>query len=270
MCARSKTLFISALFIGLLACGTTAFLVARAAGSDAEERRSGSEQVLNQAEPGPRTKNLLLQPEAFKLARRLGARFSPGKSRTTVVAGTLTLGSEAHMMQLTRTQTDDGENVQIAIADSDILTWDASRGGLSTGRQVTAGEQELIERLVLDSPDQFVLMQLRGASYTTVARGVRPTGATEGYSGPLWTIVRVDERQQEEVKRPASLWRLYYLNTMTGLIDRIESEVEGKRVVAEISWTEADGEKVPARIVWTRAGKALMQYSLTGFSVSQN
>jgi hypothetical protein len=100
-------------------------------------------------------------------------------------------------------------------------------------------------------------MQLRGASYYTVARSVRPADAPDGYDGPLWTIVRV--------------WRLYYINTATGLIDRIESEVEGQLIVAEISsWTEQDGEKLPAQIVWTRNGQTLMQYSLTNFSQSQN
>ena len=133
------------------------------------------------------------------------------------------------------------------------------------------GNRELIERLVFDSPDQFVLMQLRGASYYTVARSVRPADATDGYNGPLWTIVRVDDSQRDEAKTATSRWRLYYINTATGLIDRIESEVDGQRIVAEISsWTEQNGEKLPAQIVWTRDGQALMQYTLTNFSQSQN
>jgi hypothetical protein len=189
-----------------------------------------------------------------------------------VVAGTLTIGSEARNIQVTRTQTNNGESVEIEMADSQTsLAWDAERGGLSSDAQVTANDRELIERLVFDSPDQFVLMQLRGASYTTIAKSVRPAEATDGYSGPLWTIVRVDDPELDEAKRPLSPWRLYYLNTRTGLLDRIESEVGGQSIVAEISlWADHDGEKFPAQIVWTAGGRTLMQYSLTNFSLSLN
>jgi len=217
-------------------------------------------------------KNLALQPEAFKLALRLGARFSPGRTRTSVIAGTLTIGSEARNMQLTRKQTNNGESVEIEVADSQTsLIWDAERGRLSSASQLTESDSELIERLVFDSPDQFVLMQLRGASYTTIAKGVRPAKATDGYSGALWTIVRVDDPERDETKRPISPWRLYYLNTRTGLIDRIESEVRGQRIMAEISsWTDQGGEKLPAQIVWTAGRQELMRYSLTTFSLSLN
>ena len=175
-------------------------------------------------------------------------------------------------MQMTRTQTEDGENVQITIERSlDTLTWDAKQGALSLGRPASPSQRELIERLVFDSPDQFVLMQFRGASYQTIARAARPVNAPDGYDGPLWTIVRVNDPERDDAKKAASPWRLYYLNTATGLIDRIESEVQGRRLVAEISsWIEQDGEKVPAQIVWTRDGQTLMRYSLTNFSQSQN
>ena len=49
-----------------------------------------------------------------------------------------------------------------------------------------------------DPPDQFVLAQLRGSSYYTVARNVRPAGATDGYAGPLWNVVRIDEGNDQE------------------------------------------------------------------------
>jgi len=173
---------------------------------------------------------------------------------------------------MTRTQTDEGETVEVRLAGRpESLSWDAQQGIRAGNHQSAPDERELVDRLVFDSPDQFVLMQFRGASYYTVARTVRPAGANDGYDGPLWTIVRVDDPEQDEAKRPASSWRLYYLNTVTGLVDRIESEVDGRRIIAEISsWTEQNGEKVPAQIVWTRDGQTLMQFSLTNFSHSQN
>jgi hypothetical protein len=167
-----------------------------------------------------------------------------------------------------RKQTDDGEQVEIALPGSrGALTWDAAHGALSAGERA-ASERDLIERLVLDSPDQFVLAQLRGASYYTVARNVRPDAAAdEGYTGPLWNIVRVDEPARDEQKRAGSLWRLYYINTITGLIDKIVSEIGGERVEAALSaWTEVNGEKIPSEVTWSNHGQTLMQFRLTNFS----
>lgn len=269
MSARAKTL-LCALMIGLVACGATALLKTAAAGRTTKDRPSLTTQKSTQAHSAPARRNLSLQPEALKLARQLGKRFSSDKSTTSALVGTLTVGSVTRTIQMMRKQSEDGESVEIREAGSPILSWDAKQGALESDQPPTGSKRELIERLVFDSPDQFVLMQLRGASYLTVARSVRPVDANDGYDGPLWTIVRVDDPERDEAKKAASRWRLYYLNTATGLIDRIESEVEGRRIVAEISWTAQNGEQLPAQIVWTREGQTLMQYSLTNFSHSQN
>jgi len=214
---------------------------------------------------GPR--NLSLQPEAFNMGRRLGKRFSPGKREKSVLIGTLTIGSERRSVETTRTQTDDGEEIEIRIAGTPgALTWDRERGASSPTGRATGGDRELIERLVFDSPDQFVLAQLRGASYYTIARNVRPAEASDGYSGPLWNIVRVDHRETAQGSQAQSRWRLYYLNTATGLIDRIVGEVNGEQIVAELTWSESNGEKIPIQIVWKRQGQVIMQYSLSNFS----
>jgi hypothetical protein len=267
MSVTAKT-FPAALVIGLVACGTTALLVT-ATRRNAKER---SAQTTSQSRTASRKRNLSLQPEAWKLARKVGARFLADEAKTSVVSGSLTIGSEVRTMQVKRAQTQDGESVEIQVAGSPApLTWDAKQGGIASGQNAKGSERALIERLVFDSPDQFVLMQCRGASYYTVAQAVRPVNAPDGYEGPLWTIVRVDDPEQDQAKKPESRWRLYYLNTSTGLIDRIESEVPGQRIVAEISsWIEQNGEKVPAQIVWTRDGQTLMRYSLTNFSQSEN
>lgn len=218
---------------------------------------------------GPR--NLSLQPEAFNMGRRLGQRFSSSKREKSVLIGTLTIGSERRIVQTTRTQTDDGEQVEITIAGSQgSLTWDRGQGALSSSGRATGSDRELIERLVLDSPDQFVLAQLRGASYYTVVRNVRPDDANDGYAGPLWNIVRVGDPQTDNEKQPESRWRLYYINTTTGLIDRIVSEVQGQQITAELKWTEAGGETLPAQIVWTRQRRTIMQYNLSNFSHAEH
>jgi hypothetical protein len=218
---------------------------------------------------GPR--NLSLQPEAFNLGRRLGTRFSPDKRDQSILTGTLTIGAERKTLSAVRQQTSAGERVEITVVGSlGLLTWDAEQGAMSSTARASSSERDLIERLVLDSPDQFVLAQLRGASYYTIARYARPAEATDGYTGPLWNIVRVGDPEPDGEKQPKSPWRLYYINTVTGLVDRIVSEVQGQRIVAEMSnWTEINGEKVPANITWTSQGQPIMSFHLTLFTRTQ-
>jgi hypothetical protein len=278
MSHAQKNIIWPTLLVAVAILGALAFVAGRTRRSaEFKEKKSalpGSERrwVQGRSTRGatPRPRNLSLQPEAFNMGRRLGQRFSPGKRERSILVGTVAIGSERRIVQTTRTQTDNGEQVEIKLAGSlDSLTWDAAQGALSLTRRATGGDRELIERFVFDSPDQFVLAQLRGAGYYTVARNVRADGSGENYSGALWNVVRVDDSETDETKRPQSRWRLYYVNAATGLIDRIVSDIQGQRIIAEFTWAEILGEKVPAQITWTRQGQPLMQYELTSFAHAQ-
>lgn len=216
----------------------------------------------------PRVRNLSLQPEAVAVARRLGKRFDPRKRGQSSVVGTVTIGGERRMVRTVRTQTDNGELIEINLAGKGAaLTWDSSRGVVSGGARAHGMERDLVERLVFDSPDQFVLAQLRGASYFTIARNVRPKDAGENYRGALWNIVRVTDPDEDRSKGPQSLWRLYYIDTATGLIHRIESELNGRRIIAELSeWREQDGQQIATKIVWQQDGQTVMEYRMTSFA----
>ena len=216
----------------------------------------------------PRVRNLSLQPEAVAVARRLGKRFDPRKRVQSSVVGTVTIGGDKRTVRTVRTQTENGETIEINLAGKGgALTWDSSRGVLSGGARAQGMERDLVERLVFDSPDQFVLAQLRGASYFTVARNVRPTDAGENYRGALWNIVRVSDPEVDESKAAQSRWRLYYIDTATGLIHRIESELNGRRIIAELSeWREQDGQQIATKIVWQQDGQTVMEYHMTSFA----
>jgi hypothetical protein len=114
------------------------------------------------------------------------------------------------------------------------------------------------------------LAQLRGASYYTVGRNVRPAeiGGADGYTGPMWDIVRVAELTSAETQSTEqSQGRLYYINTATGLIDKVVSAEQDGTIEAELSnWAAINGEKVSSRITWSRQGQVVMQFSLSGFS----
>jgi hypothetical protein len=129
--------------------------------------------VLPSPSPTPATtelisRNLALQPEALKLSRRVGRRFSDQQRSLTIADGTLKTESGIQAVRITRRQTDRGERVEIQ-TNSGALTWNEDEGATASGGSPSDIDRLLIERLALDSADQFVLAQLRGARYSTVA-----------------------------------------------------------------------------------------------------
>lgn len=215
-----------------------------------------------------KTRNLSLQPEAFRVSRRLGARFSPKARGSTVTTGNLIVGTDQQIATIIRRQTENGESVEVVLGGR-RLTWSETEGVRGIPSSPTETDRLLAEQLVFDSPDQFVLAQLRGASYFTVARNVRSASAADNYEGPLWTVVRVDDPQQNEQLRPRSSWRLYYISSQTGLIERVVSQLNGKTIEAEVlAWSEQGGEKIPSKINWSIDGRNLMSYQVNTFSHS--
>jgi hypothetical protein len=221
--------------------------------------------------PNGRPRTMRLQPQAAKLAQLLGKRFAAEKKLRSVLAGSLTIDGITRQISITRQQLDDGEQVNIHLSGSPApLTWSAETAAIANGARAVGVERELIERLVFDSPDQFVLAQLRGASYFTVAHQARQPEATDAYDGPLWDVIRVDDSPSDETKRPESSWRLYYVNLQTGLIDRVMYELRGEPVQAEfLNWTDYEGERVPSHIVWRKGTTAIMEFQLTSFSQAE-
>lgn len=258
MCLRSKTVLLWTLPIVILACAVSAVLI-----------RGTSSQTPVQPRTG-KMRNLSLQPEAFKLSRRLGNRFAPSRQTSSTLVGTLITGTLQQDVNVVRKQTSTGEEVGIGVAGAaGTLTWSDVEGPGASGANVNEGQRMLIERLVLDSPDQFVLAQLRGASYYTVARNVRSDlGGSDDYTGPLWDVIRVEEPDRGASRRPLSNWRLYYLNVQTGLIDKIVSEVRGEQIEANVlQWVDQGGEKIPSHIIWKRGDETVQEFRLTSFTV---
>jgi hypothetical protein len=183
------------------------------------------------------------------------------------LTGVLTLGNDKQAIRVIRSQTDDGEQVAIAVGNGPAsLTWTSAGGALSAGSIANDAQRSLIERIALDSPDQFVLAQLRD-SYYTLARRVMPQEAngSDAYAGPVWDVVRVGEPPDSAQSKVQSPWRLFYINSITGLLERVVSQEQETTVTAEISgWVDQGGEQVPTHITWSREGRVVMDLQLTG------
>ena len=218
---------------------------------------------------GPLQPRLASQAQADRMRKGLGQRFQRPGHEVSVLTGILSIAGQEHPIQIRRSQEQEGESVSMVIQGEGSVTWSSGEGAMTNGRRAAASEQRLIERVALDSPDQFILAQLRGASYYTVAYGVVPEEAlqSESYSGPAWDVIRIDEPNRARLIRPESAWRMYYVNSETGLLERIVSTEEGTPVLAELlDWTNSQGEMVPGRIKWSSNGQVIMELSLTGFA----
>ena len=263
--SRRRNRFVLGVSIVLIACATSVILISRASTKSSAGDRSPQSRKPDKA----RHRNLMLKPEAFSVSRQLGNRFKSASRSVSTAVGTLTIDRKEHPVTLVRRQTDSGEIVEVHIGNRG-LKWDHQEGLTEASGRTTDEERLLAERLILDSPDQFVLAQLRGAGYFTVARNVRPTDAGDDYSGPLWNLVRVDEpQQQDENLRALSTWRIYYINVHTGLPDRIEYQLNGQDIRTDfVEWTDQNGELTPVHVRWSSGGQVIMEY--TARNVSHN
>lgn len=266
MSRTPKSFVLGGVCLAVVGCVTSAVvLITRASNnSSLQTTQTASSRPVNKGR-----RNLSLQPEASRVARQLGKRFTPASRFVTASSGLLSIATTQKSMSLTRRQTESGETMELSLADR-ALTWNADDGTKTNAGAPSDTERLLLERVLLDSPDQFVLAQLRGASYFTVARNVRSADASDGYEGPLWNLVRVDEPQTDEKLRPLSTWRIYYINVQTGLPDRVEYQLNGKEIKAEfLEWTNEQGEKAPSRICWSSDGQTVMEYRATSTSFNQ-
>lgn len=264
MSRQRKTLIFSVASLVVALCATTVILYAGSAPKSPPRPNS----ISPQSRTEPKMRNLSLQPEAFRLSRRLGARFTPKARGTTTTTGTLKVGTSQQTVTIIRRQTDNGESVDVVLGDR-TLTWSDSEGVRGGSSSPSATERALVEQLIFASPDQFILAQLRGASYYAVARNVRAdVGGSDSYTGPLWDLIRVEEPGTEETAQPLSTSRLYYINVKTGLIDKIVSEVRDVSTEANLlEWIDQAGEKVPSHIIWKGGDETIQEFRLTNLAI---
>ena len=263
--SRQRTLILGVASLTVALCVTTAILYAGASPKSPVPPNTMSPQPRSE----PRTRNLSLQPEAFRLSRRLGKRFTAKARGITTTTGTLIVGTTQQTATIIRRQTDEGEWVDVVVSGQ-TFTWRDSEGVRGGPTSPNESERTLVEQLIFASPDQFILAQLRGASYYAVARNVRAdVGGSDSYSGPLWDLIRVEE-PGTEATRESRTWRLYYINVQSGLIDKIVSEFGGVRIEATLlNWVDQAGEKVPSHIVWKRNEETVQEFQVTSLAIQR-
>ena len=254
----------------LVVIGGLAAVTARRNAYDLQSLQSPQRESLTAgpARATSRFRNLSLQPDAARLSKRLGQRFTGSESDVSVLTGEVTTGETRIPLRLVRKQDERGESVEIS-ANGRALVWSASDGARGETR-ITESDRSLVERLVFDSTDAFVLAQLRGASYQVIGKNVRADlGGADNYEGPLWTVVRVSYAGADSDAKAESLARVYYINSRTGLLDKVISEVGGEEVEATLDgWSTQNGETYPSLIRWNIEGRQIMEFRVINFDRS--
>ena len=261
---RPLSIWLLTSVVAVVVAGGLAALAARRNGYDIQPLQQ--RESLTRPDRGAR--NLSLQPEAARLSRRLGQRFIRSDSNVTVLIGEVTTGGTRVPVRVVRTQDQRGESVEIG-ANGRTLVWSAAAGPQGN-EAITEFDRSLVERLVFDSADAFVLAQLRGASYQVIGKNVRADlGGADNYDGPLWTVVRVSYAGANSDAKPKSAARVFYINSRTGLIDKVISEIDGEEIEAILDgWTTVKGESFPSVIRWSTAGHQLMEFKVINFERS--
>jgi hypothetical protein len=197
----------------------------------------------------------------------LGDRFeTPGKART-ILRGTLTrhAGSArgATPVAVVREFPDGLRVEELTGPGGRVLGHDGSRpwarGGGPSGEELA-----LVEALARDSVEHFVAGQAAGDATLHLGDMFRlDDGSGPGYAGPFYDILRVDDTFAAAdgiQSRPT----LYYLNSRTGLPERIAYErEEGAAIKVEVEfgdWATVSGQKVPRRTVWKENGVVTAEF----------
>ena len=92
MYLRSKTVLLWTLPVVILVCAVSAVLIRGASAQNPIQTRTG------------KVRNLSLQPEAFKLSRRLGNRFTSSRQTFSTLAGTLVTGVQQQEVNVVRSK----------------------------------------------------------------------------------------------------------------------------------------------------------------------
>src|SRR5262245_16972433 len=259
-------LMVAALAITVFAVNQSNWFASRSPAKETPVAKNNATTQVNASKVGVLNAKLSMEPEVNRVRRRLGKRFLSEGTTITEVVGKLISGDKQQPIRIIRGFNENGETVEIAQGGPNPnLAWSDADGAIANGAQATGETRDLIERLALDSPDQFVLATLKGMAYQLIARNVRPAdaGGDSDYKGPLWDLVEITAPQQSIDKTPLSAWRQYYINASTGLIDRILSQENGQIITAELTgWTQQGGETFPAKITWSREKQPFMELTV--------
>jgi hypothetical protein len=203
----------------------------------------------------------------------LGDRLErPGKERVTL-SGTIHRGggSDANAFILVREssgrvrfQEQDGHRAR-------TVAFDGREAWKPVGRP-DQSEEALLETLVYDSADQFLVAHARGTSTRFLGSRFRlDEGDSEGYGGPFYDLYQISDLDMTG-QEPRRQTRTYYVNSDTLLLERVRYETERAGAVIRVEvlcgdWRDVQGQKFPFSVTRLENGVPVMSINVSAVGV---
>ena len=238
------------------------------AGAKASETKS--KQVEQQRPPQPfAVDRSRLDRHVIRALDALGNRFeSPAQGRSIMTATFTRSKGEPRQFTIIRELPDKLRIEETGLTTQWTIGHDGNRPWARAGSP-SAEDLRLIETIMRDSMEHFIAGQARGDATFHLGDMFRADdGSNENYTGPFHDILRVDdafETPEGTKTRPT----LFYLNSRTGLLEKIVYErEEGKIEVQFGEWITIANQKTPGRIIWKENGSVTNQLVITQVAFS--
>lgn len=237
----------------------------------AKVSKTESTQVQQQRPPAPpfAVDRGRLDRHVIRALDALGNRFeSPAQGRSVMTATFTRSKGEPRTAQLTIIRELPDKLRIEETASQRTIGHDGSRPWSRAGSP-SAEDLRLIETIVRDSVEHFIAGQARGDATFHLGDMFRADdGSNQNYEGPFHDILRVDdafETPEGTKTRPT----LFYLNSRTGLLEKIVYDREEEKIEVEFgAWLTIASQKTPGRIVWKENGSVTNQLVITQVAFS--
>ena len=199
----------------------------------------------------------------------LGNRFeSPAQGRSIMTATFMRSKGEPRQFTIIRELPDKLRIEETVLTTQRTIGHDGNRPWARTG-SLSEEDLRLIETLVRDSVEHFIAGQARGDATFHLGDMFRADdGSNQNYEGPFHDILRVDDAF-ETLEGTKTRPTLFYLNSRTGLLEKIAYEREEGKIEVEFrEWITIANQKTPGRITWKENGSVTNQLVITQVAFS--
>lgn len=211
-----------------------------------------------------------LWPAHVRLASALGDRIEkPGKERLTA-EGTLIRGTgSGGNIRLVWESPGRVRLDELGTGQPRTTAFDGARSWSSTGT-VTRADEDLLETLINDGAEHFLLAQMNGSATRFLGYRFRPDdGRNAGYRGPFFDIYQMTDLARTG-QPPAPRVKLFYFESDHGLLDRVRYTVvrNGAPIQVEIrfsEWRAVNGQQFPGKISREENGHAVLTFTFHAF-----
>lgn len=214
-----------------------------------------------------------LRPQLHAALGALGDRLEkPGKERLTLT-GTITKAGRQQAIPVLLVWEFPGRlRLEEQVDGQRHTTVFNGNNARRNGNSLSRREEDLIETLIHDSVEHFLISQLDGAATRFLGSRFRlDDGTATNYEGPFYDLYETSEliKVGREIRRQT---KVYYFNSDTNLLERVKYQVrrDGLATLVEVrlnNWHEVQGQKLPGEIVRLENDTPVLRFTITSTGI---